>query len=80
VRRADERIHLHTGPTGEPKVIDLKPLYDPFKGQTCPGIYELDGDTLKLCLPNEPLAARPTELKAGAGSRLCLFTLKRSKP
>lgn len=38
-----------------------------LKGQTRRGIYELDGDRLRLCLPGYGSAARPTRFEAGEG-------------
>jgi uncharacterized protein (TIGR03067 family) len=58
-----------------PKEIDLK---NPEKDQPGLGIYELTGDELKLCY-GEPGAARPTEMKSEAGSRVFYLVLKREK-
>src|SRR5262249_39978751 len=38
----------------KPKTIDLAALDGDHKGQTTPGRYEIDGDTLRLCLPSSP--------------------------
>ncbi len=67
-------------PTTKPKAIDTSPLDGPFKGKTGPAIYELDGDTLKLCIPNKETKDRPSEFKSPKGSQLGLFVLKRVKP
>ncbi len=65
-------------PGKKPKRIDF--LYDdgPEKGKTARGIYEFDGDTLKICLG---LAGqeRPTEFTSKPGSRHFLEVLKRQK-
>ena len=61
-----------------PKSLDMMPQEGPFKGKAAPGIYELRGDTLKLCLPNKG-TDRPKEFKSTAGSRFGLFIMKRSK-
>ena len=42
------------------------------------GIYELDGDTLKICL-GLPGKDRPTELSAKEGAKQTLYTYKRDK-
>jgi uncharacterized protein (TIGR03067 family) len=57
----------------KPAEIDIKP----GKGQDVLGIYEIDGDTLKICFSAG--GARPTEFKADEGSRTILVVLKRSK-
>jgi uncharacterized protein (TIGR03067 family) len=44
-------------------------------GKSLPGIYELNGDTLRLCL-NEK-TQRPTAFEAEAGSRTALWVLQR---
>ena len=66
-------------PSKKPKAIDVTPLDGPFKDKTAPAIYELKGDELKLCMPNQETKDRPTEFKAAKGSKLGLFVLKRSK-
>ena len=63
----------------KPKAIDVTPLDGPFKDKTVPAIYELKGDELKFCMPNEETKDRPTEFKAAEGSKLGLFVSKRSK-
>ncbi len=41
-------------------------------------LYELDGDTLKFCEPEQPGDDRPTTLESTGGSKHYLWTLKRS--
>ncbi len=58
--------------TAKPKAIDLtKPGENDARG-----IYELDGDSLRICLVDDGNAARPTEFTA-TGKRIMLFVLKR---
>ena len=66
-------------PSKKPKAIDVTPLDGPFKDKTVPAIYELSGDELKFCMPNQETKDRPTEFKASEGSKLGLFVSKRSK-
>jgi uncharacterized protein (TIGR03067 family) len=65
-------------PTQKPKTIDVTPRQGPEeeKDKTFPGIYQLDGDTLKLCM-NGPDMERPTEFVTKEGTRLMLLSLKR---
>ena len=67
-------------PTRKPKTIDVTALEGPYKGKTVGGIYQLDGDALKMCIPNEPGKDRPKEFASKEGSDVALFTLKRAKP
>jgi uncharacterized protein (TIGR03067 family) len=55
-------------PTKSPKTIDIEVTAGPYKGVVYLGIYELDGDTLRICfaLPDKP--ERPTRLFAGKGT------------
>ena len=82
VRSAEDEGRSFTfkvDPTKKPKAIDTTAQDGNFKGETVQGIYELDGDTLKLCLPNRPGADRPAKLESTEGSNLGLLTLKREK-
>jgi RNA polymerase sigma factor (sigma-70 family) len=63
-----------------PKAIDLTPLDGQHKGQTLHGIYELQGDTLRLCCQNTPSEARPAAFNSAAGSDLSLITARKSGP
>ena len=51
------------------------------KGEPIPGIYRLEGDTLKICIADYPGKQRPTEFKAkGPKNGQGLIILKRAKP
>ena len=63
----------------EPDAIDLIPLEGDFKGKTVPGIYRLEGEELKLCLPKQGDKERPSAFKSPEGSDLAFMTFKRSK-
>lgn len=86
VFKKDGKVTMAGGPSGEdmegefkmdpaakPKSIDLSMM-----GKTANGIYELDGDTLKLCIAEPPGSARPTEMKPD-GKGIAVVTLKRVK-
>ena len=66
-------------PTKKPKQIEAVRTKGPEKGQKMVGIYELDGDTFKVCFA-APGKDRPTEFKSAAGSGHRLLVLKREKP
>lgn len=70
-------------PTAKVKTIDLtmtEPAAPGGKGQvqTVLGVYELDGDTLKLCFGEGPNQPRPEELKPD-GKRVAVVTFARVK-
>src|SRR5687767_5023211 len=66
--------------TTKPKTIDINPIskLDPKNvGKTLKGIYEIDGDTFKLCGPIEAGAKeRPTAFESKEGSGVTLLVLK----
>jgi uncharacterized protein (TIGR03067 family) len=65
-------------PGKNPKTVDIIITQGSGKGTTRIGIYELDGDTLKVCL--DPTGQkRPTEFAAGSGSGNLFVVLKRVK-
>ena len=49
-----------------------------YKGKTALGIYELEGDTLKLCY-SQPGKDRPKEFTAAKGSGQAMSVWKRDK-
>ncbi len=59
-----------------PRKLDLTFTEGPPRGTTALGIYELDGDTWKICLTVNA-TERPTAFATKAGSGLALETLKR---
>jgi uncharacterized protein (TIGR03067 family) len=66
-------------PTQNPKTIDIEVTAGTYKGVVYLGIYELDGDTLRICfaLPDKP--ERPTEFLAAKGTVRALSEFKRVK-
>src|SRR5262245_47823317 len=65
-------------PSKKPKQIDVTSSMGPNKGKVAEGIYELDGDKLKICTP-QPGEPRPTEFKAPMGSKTGILYLERDK-
>jgi RNA polymerase sigma factor (sigma-70 family) len=67
-------------PDKDPKALDLTSLNGVHKDKTTYGIYELDSDTLKICVPNDPERnERPTAFESKEGTARALITLKRVK-
>jgi RNA polymerase sigma factor (sigma-70 family) len=65
-------------PSKSPREIDLVPQDGPAKGQTVPGIYELEGDVLKLCGDNREAGERPREFATSEGTDRFVMVLKRT--
>jgi uncharacterized protein (TIGR03067 family) len=69
-------------PARKCKTIDLRPV-DPngrSMGETEPGVYELNGDTLTICKPVEPNRTRPTEVESKPDSGTMVMVFKRQPP
>lgn len=62
-----------------PKSITVTGMAGPNSGKTFPGIYELDGDTLRICYDLSG-AGRPKEFKTIAGDQYFLVIYKRKSP
>jgi RNA polymerase sigma factor (sigma-70 family) len=67
-------------PSKKPKAVDATVLTGRLKGKTRLGIYQIEGDELKLCLARPDVKERPTEFKSTEGSELEVITLKRDNP
>src|SRR5262245_33898253 len=65
----------------KPKTIDLKIEEGPKdrKGKTAPGIYQLDGDKLTICIEKAGSVNRPKELASTEGSKSILLKFERAK-
>jgi uncharacterized protein (TIGR03067 family) len=64
--------------TAKPKTIDITYTEGPEKGKTLLGIYDLEGDTGKICIAL-PGNDRPKEFVSKPGSGHVLEVLKREK-
>ena len=65
-------------PTGKPKGMTVTGTDGPNRGKTFPCIYELQGDTLRICYDLSGMK-RPTEFKSSAGTKLYLVTYTRKR-
>jgi uncharacterized protein (TIGR03067 family) len=65
-------------PAAKPKTMDIIGTEGPNKGKTFLAIYELNGDTLRICYDLGG-KVRPTEFKTKKGELLFLATYKRAK-
>lgn len=59
-------------PSAKMKTMDVS-----LDGTTMLAIYELDGDTLKMCIPDKPSSPRPEAFVANAKERVAVVTFKR---
>ena len=59
----------------KPRTIDLTDE----NGRTAPGIYEFEGDTLRICV-NQGGSERPTSFGTKPDTRLRLYVFQRKKP
>lgn len=64
--------------TATPKGMVIKGTDGPNKGKTIPAIYELKGETLRICYDLSG-AQRPKEFKSEKETMLCLVTYQRKK-
>jgi uncharacterized protein (TIGR03067 family) len=75
---ADYAGTLELNPSKRPRQIDMKFDAGPEKGNTNLGIYEIDGDTWKLCLATRG-KVRPCKFATTPGSGFALETLTRGE-
>jgi uncharacterized protein (TIGR03067 family) len=66
-------------PSAKPKQMEVTGTDGPNKGKTFLAIYELDGDTLRICYDLSG-KSHPKEFKTMEGTQLFLVTYKREKP
>ena len=81
VKKGDEVIQVGTqklDPSKSPKTIDVTLAEGPNKGTVMLGIYEIDGDTLKVCFDPQG-KKRPTEFNSAPGSENFVNVHKRVK-
>jgi uncharacterized protein (TIGR03067 family) len=67
------------GADKNPRAMDITYTEGDLKGQTSLAIYELVGDTLRICRA-APGKARPTAFASKPGSGLTLMSYQRAKP
>jgi uncharacterized protein (TIGR03067 family) len=81
VKKGNEVIQVGTqklDPSKSPKAIDVTMTEGPSKGAVMLGIYEFDGDTLKVCF-DAAGKKRPTQFKSAPGSETFVNVHKRLK-
>jgi uncharacterized protein (TIGR03067 family) len=77
--KTEEKFSFLLDPLKKTKEIDLTLKVGPQKGRIDRGIYQIDGDTLRICIQSNKDSLRPREFRSPAGSDLWLVTLQRTK-
>lgn len=67
-------------PSQDPKAITATRTSGADKGKTLLGIYQLEGDELKICFNAPDKPERPKNMQAPEGSGLTAYLFKRQKP
>jgi uncharacterized protein (TIGR03067 family) len=76
--RHEEKAKIKLDSGKKPKAIDFTPQDTGGPAKTALGIYELNGDDLKLCFATGK-GERPTEFVSKPGGDVSLIVLKREK-
>lgn len=63
-----------------PRAIDLTVQTGEAKGKTLQGIYQLEGDTLTVCVSEPGKKDRPKEFRSAEGSSHTLLVFQRTRP
>lgn len=79
VGKNSDRGTVKLEPSVKPKATNITGTEGPNKGKTFLAIYELDGDSLKICYDLSG-KGRPTDFKTTEGTQLFLVIYSREKP
>ena len=77
--KTTENFSFLLDPTKKIKEIDLTILVGKLKGRVDRGIYQIERDTLTICIQSNKDSPRPSEFRSPADSDLWLVVLQRSK-
>jgi RNA polymerase sigma factor (sigma-70 family) len=70
------KVSFQLHPEQQPKAMDMES--EGYHGDIYNAIYDLEGDTLTICRPDE--GQRPAEFASKPGSNILLYTAKRIRP
>jgi uncharacterized protein (TIGR03067 family) len=76
--RRDEKAKIKLDPAKKPKAIDITAAEGGGPAKMVQGIYEFNGDELKICF-TKGAGGRPTEFVSKPDSNVTLIVLKREK-
>jgi uncharacterized protein (TIGR03067 family) len=74
-----EEISLKIDATKKPKSVDLRYTKGPNTDKVEPGIYDIDGDTLKICSCEKKGGDRPKDFASTKENECSVVVLKRVK-
>jgi uncharacterized protein (TIGR03067 family) len=80
VKDTTHETTIKLDPTKDPKAIDMYFPDGPELPKLSKGVYELDGDTLRICRRQAPGGERPTQIGSWPDTNLFVVTWKRKKP
>lgn len=73
---ASHEITFQLDPAAKPKRMNVTPSDGPQKDKQLSGIYEIEGNTIRICLPNHESKKRPSRFVSEKGSDLGLMVLR----
>jgi uncharacterized protein (TIGR03067 family) len=76
--KEDDKGTIAIDTAKKPKAMDIEGTEGPNKGKKYKAIYDLDGDTLRICYALEG-EVRPAEFESKPGSKTLVVTYKRKK-
>ena len=79
VKDTSHETTIEIDPTKDPKAIDMLFPNGTELPKRSKGVYELDGDTLKICRHQMPGEDRPTQIGSWPNTNLFVVTWKRKK-
>jgi len=71
------KMSFKLDPGKGPKEIDITDLDGPFKGETSPGIYTIEGRRLRVCFADAAEQGRPKEFATAPGSDFTMITFEK---
>jgi uncharacterized protein (TIGR03067 family) len=75
------KFQIRLDPSKAPRAIDLTALTGDYAGAKTRGIYRIEGNMLRICIPNsEEVTQRPSDFVVKEESQLVLWTLRRARP
>ncbi len=74
----DETMTIKVDPEKTPKTIDMTPNFGDDKGKTAQGIFEFDGERLRICAC--PKGDRPKKFASEKGTMILVLKKQKSEP